>query len=697
MKNRFLSSGLKNYDKFKHSGLTEVRKKQAGVSLLKTRVLSTEEITILESSGNISDDWSQIHVKEPFDPSLIKRCEFRGYIRIGKLEKAVLNDGTRNYYCGLKNSVIISSDIGDYCCIENNDYISHVIIGNYAVISGNKEIYTTENAKFGNCIAREGESEENILSVEVINERGGRGVKAFSGITAADFFLASRYRDRKLLMSKLDGFTAGKFEKQGGYYSFIDDNCVIKNCRSVYDIIAGRSSYISGAAKAGNVTINSRTENPVKILENCIVLNGITGEGCCIESSSVLENFVLGDYCTVKLGARFIHSYLGDYSTIACCEVLNSLIFPCHEQHHNSSFLIAAAVMGQSNIASGATIGSNHNSRMNDCELWAKRGFWPGLCASLKHNSRFASFCLLSKSAFPYELDIKFPFSLVNNDENSNSLKIIPAYWWLYNMYALIRNYFKYQERSSLGGHKDFKPEFNFTAPDTIEEIIDALKLIDKKRVEAIDIETESKSINLEVSSEHIENSPRDVKLLKIYKSVKGYREMLLFYCGSVIFPWIKSEKGSVEALLESGFSKERIRNWINFGGFILPENAVEELISEIEDGSVISWDEVHQFTEKQVFLYPDEKLKHAVSVLLLFYDEETVSKRLLEQFEDDYRELLDDIVYQIKKSRKKDYNDEFRNAVYRNNDELESVIGKFEDDTVADKFKAHFIDVLNN
>ena len=696
MKNRFLSSGDKNFDKMAHSGLTEVRKKQAGVSLLKTRSLKEDEITLLESIGNSCDDWSQIHVKEPFDPSLIRGCEFHGYIRIGRLEKAVLNDGERNYYCGLKNSVIISSDIGDYCCIENNDFISHVIFGNYAVISGNKEIYTSEKAKFGNCIAKEGESKDSIPAVEVINERGGRGVKAFSGITAADFYLASRYRDRKLLMSKLDEFTAGKFEKQGGYYSFIDDNCVIKNCRTVYDIIAGRSTYISGAAKAGNLTVNSRTENPVKILENCIVLNAITGEGCSIESSAVIENSVLGNYCTVKLGARFIHSYLGDYSTVACCEVISSLIFPCHEQHHNSSFLIAAAVLGQSNIASGATIGSNHNSRMNDCELWAKRGFWPGLCASLKHNSRFASFCLLSKSAFPYELDIKFPFSLVNNDENSNSLEIIPAYWWLYNMYALIRNYFKYQERSSRG-NSDFKPEFNFLAPDTVEEIIDALKFIDNKRGNAIDIETESKSINLEVSSEHIENSPRDVKLLKIYKSVKGYREMLLFYCGSVIFSWINSEKGSVDALIGSDFSRERIKNWINFGGYILPEITIEELITGIEKGSVISWDEVHQFIEKNVFLYADEKLKHAVSVLLYFYDEDDVSKRLVDQFDKDYKELLDDIIFQIKKSRKKDYNDEFRKSIYRNTDELESVIGKFEDDPIADKFRSYFIDTLKS
>ena len=696
MKNRFLSSGLENYDKMEHSGLTEVRKKQAGVSLLKTRPLTEDEKKILINNGNTSEDWDLIHVKEPFDPELVRGCDFHGFIRIGRLEKAVLRDGTRNYYCGLKNSVIISSDIGDYCSIENNDFISHVIIGKYAVISSNNEIYTTEKAEFGNSIRREGDADNNITTVDVINERGGRGVRVFSGITAADFYLSARYRDRNLLQEKLRIFTDNKFDSRAGYYSFIDDNSVIKNCRTVCNIMAGRSSFISGASKICNVTINSRTENPTCILENSIAVNGITGEGCSIESSAVLENFVIGDFCTVKLGARFIHSYLGDYSTVACCEVLNSLIFPCHEQHHNSSFLIAAAVMGQSNIASGATIGSNHNSRMNDCELWANRGFWPGLCTSLKHNSKFASFCLLSKSAFPYELDIKFPFSLVNNDENSNSLEIIPAYWWIYNMYALMRNFFKYRDRSSRGQNK-YMPEFDFLAPDTVEEIMTALRLIDKKRKEAIDIETESKSINLEVSSENIEHSNRDVRLLKIYKSVKGYREMLLFYCGSVIFPWMRTETGSREALLETGFSRDRIKNWVNIGGYILPEKTVEEMIAKIENDEIISWDEVHLYIEKQLFFYPGMKLSHAVSVLLYLYDEDSVTERLLDKFENDYLEILRDIVLQIKKSRKKDYNDSFRRSVFLNEQELESVMGSFENDTVAGKFTEYFIDIFDN
>src|SRR5690606_23527330 len=141
----------------------------------------------------------------------------------------------------------------------------------------------------------------------------------------------------------------------------------------------------------------------------------------------------------LKYGARLINSFLGDNSTISCCEVLNSLIFPAHEQHHNNSFLCAALVMGQSNMAAGATVGSNHNSRAADGEIVAGRGFWPGLCESLKHNSRFASYTLIAKGDFMYELDIRLPFAVVSNDAAIDQLVILPAYWFLYNMYAVMR------------------------------------------------------------------------------------------------------------------------------------------------------------------------------------------------------------------------------------------------------------------
>ena len=68
---------------------------------------------------------------------------------------------------------------------------------------------------------------------------------------------------------------------------------------------------------------------------------------------------------------------------------------------------------GQTNIGAGATIGSNHNSRAPDGEIHAGRGFWAGLCASLKHCSKFASYTLVVKGQYDFELNNPFPFSLV--------------------------------------------------------------------------------------------------------------------------------------------------------------------------------------------------------------------------------------------------------------------------------------------
>ena len=104
--------------------------------------------------------------------------------------------------------------------------------------------------------------------------------------------------------------------------------------------------------------------------------------------------------------------------------------------------------MGQSNIAAGATIGSNHNSRSPDGEIFAKRGFWPGLCSDFKHNSRFASFVLVSKGSYQYELDIPYPFALVAPGQNgAPEISIIPAWWFMYDMFAISRNKNKFIKR----------------------------------------------------------------------------------------------------------------------------------------------------------------------------------------------------------------------------------------------------------
>ena len=411
------------------------------------RPLSTAEIDTLVHNRNTSDNWNMIMVAGPFDANLVRNCKFFGLVRIGSLQALYHEFHNLRMAVGIYNSTIISCDIGDNVCIDNVNYLSHYVISDKVMIANVNELASTNNAKFGNGILKDGEQENIRTWVEVCNENGGRKIIPFNGMLPGDAYMWSKYRDDKALLARFKEFTEKKFDRQRGYYGKIGERTVIKNCRIIKDVWIGSDAYIKGANKLKNLTINSDAERTSQIGEGCELVNGIVGFGCRIFYGVKAVRFVMASHSQLKYGARLINSYLGNNSTISCCEVLNSLIFPSHEQHHNNSFLCASLVMGQSNIAAGATIGSNHNSRSPDGEIIAGRGFWPGLCVSLKHNSRFASFTILSKADYPAELNIPVPFCLVSNDVANDRLLVMPAYWFMYNMYALERNAWKYGDR----------------------------------------------------------------------------------------------------------------------------------------------------------------------------------------------------------------------------------------------------------
>ena len=438
------------------------------------RALTANEVKKLIANGNTSDNWKNVLVADGFDPSMVQLCKFFGIVRIGKLEPYYLEFHDIRLPVGLYSSYIISSDIGDNVVVNNVNYLSHYIVGNEVILVNVNEIEVSDHAKFGNGIVKKGEKEAVRIWLELCNENAARSVMPFDGMQAADAWLWSRYRGDDVLMQKFKEFTAKKFDDRRGYYGMIGDRTVIKNSRIIKDVNIGTDAYIKGANKLKNLTINSSAESPTQIGEGCELVNGIIGYGCKAFYGAKAVRFILASHSQLKYGARLINSFLGDNSTISCCEVLNSLIFPGHEQHHNNSFLCASVLKGQTNMAAGATIGSNHNSRGADGEIIAGRGFWPGLCVSLKHNSKFASFTLLAKGDFPAELNIPIPFSLVGNDVSNDKLVVMPGYWFLYNMYALARNSGKYETRDKRAFKNQYL-EYDYLAPDSINEIFDAL------------------------------------------------------------------------------------------------------------------------------------------------------------------------------------------------------------------------------
>jgi hypothetical protein len=683
---------------------------QQNRSGIKYRQLSALEIEQLVRNRNSSDNWNDILVSDAFSPELVKNCSFFGLVRIGKLEANCLIFSDLVVPVGIYNSTIISCDLGNNVAIHNVNYMSHYIIGNDVIITNVNEIVTTNHSKFGNGIIKKGEDESVRIWMEICNENTGRKVMPFNGMTSGDAYLWTRNRQDAVLQKKFKELTEKRFDNKLGYYGKVGDRTVIKNCKIIKDVWIGTDAYLKGANKIKNVTINSSAEASTQIGEGCELVNGIIGFGCRIFYGIKAVRFILSDHSQLKYGARLINSFLGPNATISCCEVLNSLIFPAHEQHHNNSFLCAALVMGQSNIAAGATLGSNHNSRGADGEVIMGRGFWPGLCVSVKHNSVFASFALLNKGDYNYELNIPIPFSLISNDTLKDELIIMPGYWFLYNFYALARNAWKYIDRDK---RTDKTPifEYNYLAPDSVNELLNARKIMAAAVAKAYlhstkkpgDLPTEKliafghnllttktkKEIDaLSVFVDDIENSKRKTRFIKTYEAYSIFEKMIFMYGMESLIDIINSKNIGKKAgqniltHLKTLKSSTSELAWVNVGGQLIPQKSVSSLLTKIKSGAIESWDQIHQFYEDASSSYTAKKRNHALLVLELITKKKlsTLTNKQLNSWLDSYLEIKTDVTARIEKTRAKDYSNPFRKIVYENEAEMIAVVGDLKD-----------------
>jgi len=666
-----------------------LRNQQLGHNPERYRRLRADELEVLVKNGNNAEDWDNVLVTDPFRAKAVVNCDFAGLVRIGKLEKVILTHHDLHVPAGLTNSRVINCDIGDNAAVHAVRYISHTIVGEQCILQSIDEMHTSNYAKFGNGIIKQREAEDVRIWLDLMNEAGGRSVLPFDGLIPADAYLWAKYRGDTALLDRLKDITQHQFDAHRGYYGTIGAQSVIKSCRIIKDCKIGNAAYIKGANKLKNLTIHSDYDERTQIGEGVELVNGIIGFGCRIFYGCKAVRFVMGDNSSLKYGARLIHSVLGDNSTVSCCELLNNLVFPAHEQHHNNSFLVAALVMGQSNMAAGATIGSNHNSRANDGEVVAGRGFWPGLCTTIKHTSRFASYCLLAKGDYPSEMDIKLPFTLVSNDTANDRLILVPAYWWTHNMYALARNAGKYAKRDARK-RKTQHVEFEALAPDTIEEIIAGLDLLAQHTGRALGVEpsgghtalknNDARLSDTVVTIDDAEHGSRPAILRNPARAYAAYRQMLLHYAVRNLVDYMQQNQGSTfQSLLDDLGNLPRQSDWTNLGGQLMPTYAVTDLRGRIGSGDLSNWDAIHEEYDRLWAQYPRQKQQHALATLRLLLGNDLTAEQW-DKALDESIHIQHTIREQVYSTRAKDYENPFRQTTFDDAAEQAAVAGTIED-----------------
>ena len=577
------------------------------------RHLTPTEITQLQNAGNHAHDWSLVQIADDAvaeDLTNIQNCTFADTVRIGR-----------------------------HCTMHNIQQLSGYTIGNHCVLLNISEMTAQKN------------DISSIPHIEAMNENGGRSFVPFAGMTIGDAYIWARYRGHARLMEKLESFTSDTLNASNGY-GIVGDYVVVKNTQLIR-----------------NVAIRSSQEDPTTI-DTCIALtDGVIGYGCNLQYGIIAARFLLGEHVHLEFGLRLNDSVVGDNSTLARCEVGNSIIFPAHEQHHNNSFLIAALIMGQSNIAAGGTIGSNHNSRTADNELAGGRGFWPGLCCSIKHSSQFASYCLLAKADYPNELNITLPFALVNNNSSKDQLEVMPGYWWNYNMYALDRCSKKFAKRDKRL-YKAQHIEFDNLAPDTAEELIIGRMLL-KEWTEEAYARARNSGETPEIIAYGMEHSKRRTVILKAAKGYQAYEDMLIHYAMKTL-----EEKYANQMPPASLGAGARIQKWVNIGGQIVSQSDMETLIDDVEKGRIASWNDIHTRLDQLWQQYPEQKMQHAYHTLCWLSKVNSIDETLWKQYQQRHAAILRYIDEQIKATRHKDDVNPFRNMTYWDNAERDAVLG---------------------
>ena len=142
--------------------------------------------------------------------------------------------------------------------------------------------------------------------------------------------------------------------------------------------------------------------------------------------------------------------------------------------------------------------------------------------------------------------------------------------------------------------------------------------------------------------------------------------------------------------MTESDLKREEFEN---VGSQLVPVSKLDQLLQDLKDKKINSWDEMHSNYHQLSDSYILDKLKHSLASLQEVTETET------SDWDADFWSNLFDEALETKKwicdeiynSRSKDYINPFRLMVYENEEEMNEVVGRLEDNSFINQQSAEF------
>ena len=140
--------------------------------------------------------------------------------------------------------------------------------------------------------------------------------------------------------------------------------------------------------------------------------------------------------------------------------------------------------------------------------------------------------------------------------------------------------------------------------------------------------------------------------------------------------------KGNRILAISKELNGERVVEWVNFGGQLMPVSEGDKIRADIGSGKLKSWDEIHKSYDEVWAGYKLAKQCHAFGVLCEICGADKLDKELWFEMLDKAVKIQEYVRDEVYTTRKKDYENPFRQATYRNVDEMTAAIGTIEDNS---------------
>ena len=529
------------------------------------RNLTQDEILILKSQHCSSDNWDGVKIEDHESLEYIQNVRFSGEVVLGSFKADFTLLGGVKKHSGVRNATLHNVTVGNDSLIENiSNYIANYNIGKNTYIENVDLVLVDGKSSFGNGV-----------EVSVLNETGGREVKIYDRLNAQIAYVLAMYRHRSGLSERLNALIDQYAQEQTAERGTIGDHVHIRNTRYINAVKIGNNAVLSGVNRLRNGSILSNAVAPVCIGHGVIADDFIICSGSSIEDNSSLTRCFVGQCC--HLG----HGYsASDSLFFANCQGENGeacAIFagPFTVTHHKSTLLIAG-MFSFMNAGSGSNQ-SNHRYKLGPIHQGImERGSKTASDSYILWPSRVGAFSLVMGRHVTHSDTTNLPFSYLIEQQNTTYL--VPGV----NLRSVgtIRDAQKWPNRDA---RKD--PDrmdcinYNLLSPFTIQKMLKGIQLLKNLQYSSGEL-----SDIYSYHSTKIRNSA-------LHKGLKYYQTAITKFLGNSIIKKLEN--------LPAGASDEDIRKallpettigkgvWVDISGLIAPKEAVDTLLTEVENGHI--------------------------------------------------------------------------------------------------------------